>query len=87
MKKIYKTKLRVPVVNEIEMSRYANILMVHQQGTDICIWYEHIPAHLQVTRKFKIIRTGDEIPEQSIYLGTALLWSGSSIYHVYELLD
>lgn len=61
----------------------AEILLVHGQTNRIGIWAEVDVQASRAPRWFIILPTGEQIPENGEYLGTAFV--GPYVFHVYEL--
>ncbi len=93
MRTIFKYALAIqdePQVIELPKGakiRYVAIKDMH--GTMICLWAEFAPmwdrAEVEFEeRMFYVIRTGNAIPEDTQYVGTAQI--PSFVWHVYEQL-
>lgn len=85
-KKIYKYKLGLEDVQEIEMPGGTKILCVQTQRNKPYLWAEVTPD--KITRTYKIITvgTGQILPESDYimnYVGTYQLNSGFLVFHVY----
>jgi hypothetical protein len=68
----------------------AVILSVHNQNDFVCAWAE-VDAYegpvVLVDREFIIYGTGQRLEElPQVYLGTVLVFGGSLVWHVYEIL-
>lgn len=83
-KTIWKFTLR-PVI-EIEMPDGAQVLSVHAQNGELCMWAQVRTENPMVKRKFLTFGTGHILPEDKrlIFVGTALLEGGSLVLHVFE---
>jgi len=66
----------------ISIPKKSRLLCVGTQHDTITIWAEVDTDEIVVTRKFKILGTGWELPENLIYLGTVFI--GACVWHVYE---
>lgn len=85
MKTIWKFTLQPQC--ELEMPKGAQILSVREQGEDICLWALVDPAAEKVTRKFCGFGTGHDVPDGDMrFVGTAHLYGGSMVFHVFEVL-
>ena len=75
----------------IEMPKEAIILTAREQGDNICLWVEVDPCKLLEPRIFEVFGTGHDIPiDMGIerkYIGTAIIYSGTLIFHVYERIN
>ena len=49
----------------------------------LCLWAELTPTDEPQTRRYAVVRTGDDVPKESVYIGTAQ--SPGYVAHVYEL--
>ncbi|MEY1661408.1 DUF7352 domain-containing protein [Isoalcanivorax beigongshangi] len=61
------------------------------QERDLCLWVE-VPAgsvldNSAVERSFKVFRTGDGIPDNARYIGSALEVMRPDAFHVFELFE
>lgn len=86
MKTIWKYTLIPGDTHKIAMPNGSQVLSVHEQHGDICIWAEVTPGPLTDIRKFVVIGTGHSFPaeENLKYLGQAVLAKGDLIFHVFE---
>ena len=75
----------------ISIPEKATILTAREQGNEICIWAEVYTEMPLETRTFEIYATGHNIPyDMGIdreYIGTASLYGGALIFHVYERIN
>ena len=75
----------------ISIPEKATILTARELGDEICVWAEVIPGRPLETRTFEIFGTGYDIPvDMGVdrkYIGTALLYGGTLIFHVYERIN
>jgi hypothetical protein len=60
-----------------------------QRSREVCLWFEVAddapPVMVAPTlRTFEVVPTGGEIPEPSVYIGTA--HDGPYVWHIYEVL-
>jgi len=80
-------KYRVPVKDvwhDVAMPSHATIVHVACQDTPgvVSLWAEIENESASVTRSFRIYGTGQSIPDDTDYVGTAL--DGMFVWHVYE---
>jgi hypothetical protein len=70
---------------EIMVPKGAEILCVHEQFEEICVWFRCDPNAPKEPRLIGIIGTGHPAPpeEESRYLGTASMHEGRSMFHVF----
>lgn len=77
----------------ITMPYGANILTAAGQGDDICLWAEVDNRMSAPTtgRTFEVFGTGHTIPYdmgiERKYLGTAMIYGGKLVFHVYERIN
>ena len=84
---IWKCELELRAVQQQPMPEGAEILFVHEQNDRICVWFRCIPDNTPVLRNIVIVGTGHQKappPEESKYLGTAVMDNGMFIWHVFE---
>ena len=66
-------------------------MTAREQGNEICLWAEVGPDRPLEMRSFEIFGTGHDIPVDTgvdrMYIGTASLYSGALIFHVYERIN
>lgn len=88
MKVIYKYTLRPELV--LDIPKGAEILSVHDQGCEICLWALVDPKAEKEQRKFVSFGTGYDIPDipgaTLKFIGTTHLYSDSLVFHVFELI-
>jgi hypothetical protein len=86
MKTIWKYTLTPGEV--VRMPEGAVVLTAREQNDQICIWAEVDPAKANEVRQFEIFGTGHPMPAdmgvERKYIGTASLYDGKLIFHVYE---
>jgi len=84
MKTIWKFKLE----SAIEMPLGSQILSAREQGDEICIWALVDPLAEKEQREFTVYGTGHDVPDAAMkFLGTAHLYGGNMVFHVFELLS
>lgn len=83
-KTIWNFTLR-PVI-EIEMPEGAQLLSVHEQNGELCMWVQVRTENPMVKRKFLTFGTGHILPDDQKldFVGTALLERGALVLHVFE---
>lgn len=83
MKTIWKFVLQ-PVC-ELEIPKGAELLSLHEQGEDICLWALVDPAAEKEVRKFCGFGTGHDVPDTPLkFIGTAHLRGGALVFNVFE---
>jgi hypothetical protein len=86
---IHKQTLQVIDLQTIRLPLDAEILCAREQREHICIWYRFDPDKV-VTKDVQIAVCGTGHPspatEESKYLGTALLYDSSLVFHVFQRL-
>lgn len=86
MKTIWKYTLSA--VSTIEMPMGAQLLTVHEQNNEVCMWALVDASQETEYRSFCVYGTGQEVPKQPmLYIGTALLHSGTLVLHVFERVE
>ncbi|MCT8869306.1 hypothetical protein AAEH72_16035 [Shewanella xiamenensis] len=69
----------------IEIPENAQLLSVREQGDKICLWALVDPDAKKVKRDFVGFGTGHVVPDINLtFVGTALLCSGSLVFHIFE---
>lgn len=63
----------------------ARILAVRDQANQVCLWAEVVPGAPLMTRRFRVIPTGGDVPVDGTYIGTFFPVDGVFVFHVYEL--
>jgi hypothetical protein len=84
-REIYKYRVQVKEIwHEVAMPSQAKIVHVACQDTSgvVSLWAEIENESASVTRSFRIYGTGQSIPDDTDYVGTAL--DGMFVWHVYE---
>jgi hypothetical protein len=83
MRSIWKFKLR-PYA-DVMMPIGAKPLSVHGQSDEICLWAEVNTEANHEARRFVIVGTGHQIPQDAgAFIGSALLDDGRYVFHVFE---
>lgn len=88
MKTIYKYKLKLAEVVDVEMPRNARVLTAQAQGAHIWIWaiIETSPKETE-NRRFAVLKTGQQIELNTdvlTHVGSAQFDEGGLVYHVFE---
>ena len=83
MKTIWKFQLTIgePVA---AMPRGAQILTVHEQYGEVCLWALVDPDAPTEDRRFHIVGTGHPSAHLKNYIGTAQVAGGALVWHVFE---
>ncbi len=87
--KVYKYVIKPGDRATIEMPKGAQILSVHDQGTDIFVWALVDPEERQMEeREFLIVATGQDRDDikNAKFIGTVLFaqFNFSLVFHVFE---
>lgn len=84
MKTIWKYTLRP--LTAIDMPIGAEVLSVHEQLGEVCLWAMVDPDGESEVRKFELFGTGHSIPDLSNkkFVGTSHLDGGALVLHVFE---
>ena len=86
MKKVFKYIIPKHDQTELFLPRGSTPLRVNVQGDSACMWVEVNPSTDIERRVFETFFTGQEIPDEFIYIDTfytADEW-GPLVYHTYE---
>lgn len=81
---IYKYPLALIEETGVPMPRGAIVRSVQVQANCICIWAEVDPKAKPEVREFRIVGTGQEIPQAPFYLYLATVQMDGFVWHVYE---
>ena len=74
-------------LSEINVPADARLLCAHEQKDVACLWFEVEPKSRLVVRRFAMTMTGESPPKPpASYVGTAFLFGGDLVIHIYELL-
>jgi len=80
----YKISSSTSLQTEVPMREDAAIRAVGMQGHEICVWAETPSGDpFTVTRTFRVIGTGFDVPDPGAYIGT--VFDGPFVWHVYEV--
>ena len=70
---------------ELDLPRNAQVLSVHVQESEPCLWALVDPSEPPETRKFRAYATGESIQDSlGDFIGTVLLQGGAYVLHVFE---
>jgi len=87
MKTIHKISLLIEDVRTYDLPEGAVILSVAEQHKQLMMWYmfDHQSASRVTPRQIRIYGTGHQIDQENlVFIGTALMFNGSIVYHVFE---
>lgn len=88
MKQVLKFKLLTSRTCYAPMPVNAEILHVHAQGKDICLWALCDTKVQNEARKFHVLGTGHDYDqynsEKHKYVGTVQMHDGALVWHVFE---
>jgi hypothetical protein len=92
MKKIWKYKLEITDNVVLEMPRNAEILTVQMQGETPMIWALVDTENNIEKRSFKIIGTGNPVPDLARhlsrkYINTFQMMEGRLVFHLFEIFE
>lgn len=73
-----------PGTQFLALPRGSELLCVHEQNNEPCLWYRCDPNHVRETRHINVVVTGMGDADGH-YLGTAMLDKGRFVVHVFEL--
>ena len=83
MKTIWKITLAPDNVFQVPVG--AEILSVHAQRDEICLWMKVDPDAPREPRRFTAYATGGEVPDGPMtFLGSVYMHGGSLVFHVFE---
>ncbi len=71
-------------VATFDMPSGADVLCAREQADQVCIWAKVDSGAPKTTRRFVLCGTGHKAPDGK-YIGTASLYGGSLILHVFEV--
>lgn len=67
-----------------ELPEGAEVLSVHEQHGEICLWFLCDPTKPKVPRKFVVVPTGEKREITGKYVGTVHMMGGHLVLHVFE---
>ena len=83
MKIVYKYPLEHLITN-IQLAKDAKIIKANYQNGIVHLWAEtQTIIEETIPRRFRLFGTGEDIPENSIYIDT--VFDGGFVWHIYEL--
>ena len=86
MRTIWKYKLDMAVVTEVEMPEGANVLQFQNQGGAMTFWAAVDTEAATEKRTFRVVGTGQPIPDvtgfEMRYMGT--VQCGIYVWHIFE---
>lgn len=72
---------------EVGIPEGAEILSVHEQEGNICMWVLLDPTAEKERRSFQVFGTGHVVPDIPMkFIGTVHMYRGELVWHVFELL-
>lgn len=80
---VWKAVLRVDHLQTVETPEGAELLFVHEQDGNICIWFACNPAHKREFRTIMIVGTGHVMLDEGVYIGSVVI--GALVFHVFEV--
>ncbi len=90
MKAVWKSKVVLEDIQEIEMPVGSEILKFHQQGNrfddDVSLWYLCETENPKEKRTFALVATGVEVLEGYKYIGTIWMMNGNFVLHLFEVI-
>lgn len=85
MTTVYKYQLQITDSQTVMMPKGAEVLSVAAQGDSLSLWAKVNPDAPMEKRKFYVHGTGHKIgAEVAIYRGTAMMYGGDLVLHVFE---
>ena len=89
MTTIYRYDIPIQDQFELRLPEFARVLCVAERGGTGHMWVFCDPKHgsaKMVTRRFRVIGTGHEIPDAGMldYIGTFFMRGGNLVWHVFE---
>ena len=86
-RKVWKYTLK-DHVNTLSIPEYFEILEVHEQANELCIWVLVDDINEEVKQTFHVIGTGKEFPMIRMeYVGTAHVHFGTLVLHVFMEIE
>lgn len=89
MKTIWKFEVKArDVETVVNMPKSAEIIHVHGQNEQVCLWAIVDPEAEKEERRFAIVGTGHLMFDPAIhkYIGTAHVLLGHLVWHIFELV-
>lgn len=71
----------------VRLPRGAVVRSAGNQRDTLVVWAEVDPDALKYPRRFKLVKTGEEIGQRInyVFIGTVLFFDGEYVVHVYDL--
>lgn len=82
---VWKYVLQVADYQPITMPTGAEILHVDEQHGHLCLWARVSAEHDTEVRYFTVIGTGHIVPPNGAHVGSALMFGGDLVWHVFEV--
>ena len=90
MKKVFKYDVSIDDYQTIEMPKDSEILKAGVQNGKMVLWVLVDPEDDKEQRRFRLTGTGHKITDDEAgklhYIGTFLLYGGSLVFHLFEIL-
>jgi len=84
MKEVWKFTLSMNSI--VSMPKDAEVLHVHRQGDDVCLWALIDYDNPRELRRFITVGTGHSMPDEPHkYIGTTHFGEGALVLHVFEI--
>lgn len=83
--KIYKyivDKTKIGIQQSIKIPRHGELIKVEFFNNEVCMWYIVTPSDVLISAPFIVTFTGDTLPDESTYLGTAIDHERKIVYHL-----
>ena len=91
MKTVYKYKVFDPIAGAFSggllQMHPGPILKVDSQNDSVCLWALIDTEKPSVPRRFCLVGTGHEVPPGCDYIGTAQVYGGELVLHVFEATE
>lgn len=89
MKVIYKYRLDITDHQRVLMPRFANLLCVAEQRSDLMLWALVDPQAALDSREIRIVGTGNPIPNASElkHIGSVVMSNSVFVWHVFEVIQ
>lgn len=84
---IWKAELSILPSQVIEIPAGAVFLAAREQNDHVCVWFTCDPDAPNVERTIGISGTGHPTPDGvCVYIGTAVVFGGNLVWHVFEIV-
>lgn len=84
MRTVWKIRLQSIPVETVLVPDGAEFVHVEAQGNAPCIWFLCDPSKSIVKKQIATVGTGQGAPEDGRYLGSASLYNGDLMLHLFE---